>query len=119
VGRPDRLVQVGEFVIPEKWKPKARRVYYAGSGLKPAGDHQEQHQDLGVSPGLRAGSGLKPQALSHRAQPAVEFLPASGRERIETLGLLDRIPRQPVSPGLRAGSGLKLPFVDLSPQSVT
>jgi CRISPR-associated exonuclease Cas4 len=27
VGRPDRLVRQGEFVIPEEWKPRAKRVY--------------------------------------------------------------------------------------------
>lgn len=27
VGRPDRIERVGEFSIPEEWKPSARRVY--------------------------------------------------------------------------------------------
>ena len=26
VGRPDRLVQVGKAIIPEEWKPSAKRV---------------------------------------------------------------------------------------------
>jgi len=27
VGRPDRIERVGEWVIPEEWKPSAKRVY--------------------------------------------------------------------------------------------
>ena len=27
VGRPDRIEQEGEFLIPEEWKPTAKRVY--------------------------------------------------------------------------------------------
>jgi CRISPR-associated exonuclease Cas4 len=28
VGRPDRLVRLGRFLIPEEWKPSARRIYH-------------------------------------------------------------------------------------------
>jgi CRISPR-associated exonuclease Cas4 len=28
VGRPDRIVGQGEFLIPEEWKPSARRIYH-------------------------------------------------------------------------------------------
>ena len=28
VGRPDRIVRQGEFLIPEEWKPSARRIYH-------------------------------------------------------------------------------------------
>jgi CRISPR-associated exonuclease Cas4 len=28
VGRPDWLVRQGEFLIPEEWKPSARRIYH-------------------------------------------------------------------------------------------
>ncbi len=28
VGRPDRIVGLGEFLIPEEWKPSARRIYH-------------------------------------------------------------------------------------------
>jgi CRISPR-associated exonuclease Cas4 len=28
VGRPDRIVRLGEFLIPEEWKPSARRIYH-------------------------------------------------------------------------------------------
>ena len=27
VGRPDRIVRHGQFLIPEEWKPSARRIY--------------------------------------------------------------------------------------------
>ena len=27
LGRPDRIVRQGEFLIPEEWKPSARRIY--------------------------------------------------------------------------------------------
>ncbi len=27
VGRPDRLVRQGRFIVPEEWKPSAKRVY--------------------------------------------------------------------------------------------
>jgi len=27
LGRPDRIVRHGEFLIPEEWKPSARRIY--------------------------------------------------------------------------------------------
>lgn len=29
VGRPDRIVGLGEYFIPEEWKPSARRVYHS------------------------------------------------------------------------------------------
>jgi CRISPR-associated exonuclease Cas4 len=28
VGRPDRLVRQGEFLVPEEWKPSAKRIYH-------------------------------------------------------------------------------------------
>ena len=28
LGRPDRIVRQGEFLIPEEWKPSARRIYH-------------------------------------------------------------------------------------------
>ena len=27
IGRPDRIVRHGQFLIPEEWKPSARRIY--------------------------------------------------------------------------------------------
>jgi CRISPR-associated exonuclease Cas4 len=28
LGRPDRIIRHGEFLIPEEWKPSARRIYH-------------------------------------------------------------------------------------------
>jgi hypothetical protein len=69
VGRPDRLVRQGEFVIPEEGKPSAKKVY-DGHRLQLGADFLLVEEEFGVRPPFGVVV-----VLPKRASPRLEVAP--------------------------------------------
>jgi CRISPR-associated exonuclease Cas4 len=97
VGRPDRIVGQGEFLIPEEWKPSARRIYH-GNRLQVAVYCLLIEEKFGVRPphGVVVLAGGKRVEVPFTDELRAEVLSVAARIREHRRSIEREIPvRQP------------------------
>jgi CRISPR-associated exonuclease Cas4 len=99
VGRPDRITRQGEFLIPEEWKPSARRIY-PGHRLQVIAYCLLVEEHFGVRPphGVVVLAGGKRVEVPNTEELQAEVLTVAARIREHRQNIREEIPvRQPAA----------------------
>jgi CRISPR-associated exonuclease Cas4 len=99
LGRPDRIVRQGEFLIPEEWKPSARRIY-RGHRLQVGAYLLLVEEEFGLRPpfGVVVLSGGERVEVENTDELRAEILSAAEKIREHRREIEREIPvRQPAA----------------------